>query len=62
MAALIRMMESPQGLPDHIKLSNGDRTLLLERMIRHYADHVDGFSRLKSFAVLREVFEQTAGN
>ena len=60
--ALTGMMESPQGLPDHIKISNVNRTLLLERIIRHYADHVDGFSRLKSFAVLREVFEQTAGN
>ena len=56
-AALIRMIGSPQGPPDDLKLSNQNRNLLLDRIIRHYAAHVDGFSRLKSFTVLKEVFE-----
>jgi DNA repair protein RecO (recombination protein O) len=56
MTALTRLLTSPQGPPDDIKLSNPNRNLLLERLIRHYAMHLDGFSRLKSFAVLREVF------
>jgi DNA repair protein RecO (recombination protein O) len=55
-AALNSLIESPQGPPKSIKLSNHSRTLLLERLIRHYSLHVDGFSRLKSFAVLQEVF------
>ncbi len=56
MTALTRLLTSSQGPPDDIKLSNANRNLLLERLIRHYAMHLDGFSRLKSFAVLQEVF------
>ena len=55
--ALARFLTNPQGPPDDIQLSNPHRNLLLERLIRHYALHIDGFSRLKSFAVLKEVFE-----
>jgi DNA repair protein RecO (recombination protein O) len=54
--ALVRLMSNSQGPPADIKLSNQNRALLLERLIRHYTVHLDGFSRLKSFAVLKEVF------
>jgi|WetSurSiteA1Bulk_404760.scaffolds.fasta_scaffold00292_2 DNA repair protein RecO (recombination protein O) len=57
-SALSEFLASPQGPPPDIRLSHASRTLLLERLIRHYSLHLDGFSRLKSFAVLREVFGQ----
>jgi DNA repair protein RecO (recombination protein O) len=55
-ATLRLMLDSPQGPPDKMRITNQDRTLLLERIIRYYAMHLDGFSRLKSFTVLQEVF------
>jgi DNA repair protein RecO (recombination protein O) len=55
-AALKLLALSMQGPPDKMQLSYRDRTLLLERIINFYTIHLDGFSRLKSFAVLQEVF------
>jgi DNA repair protein RecO (recombination protein O) len=55
-AALNLLVVSTQGTPDKVKLSNQDRTALLAGIISYYALHLDGFSRLKSFAVLQEVF------
>jgi DNA repair protein RecO (recombination protein O) len=54
--ALSDLMVHPQGPAAGLKLSNQNRYLLLDRIIRYYAQHLEGFSRLKSFAVLREVF------
>jgi DNA repair protein RecO (recombination protein O) len=45
-----------QGPPDTLKLSHNERTVLLESLIRYYSLHNDGFSRLKSYSILREVF------
>lgn len=54
--ALKLLIASPQGPPDKLQINNSDRTQLLERLIRYYALHLDGFSRLKSYSVLQEVF------
>jgi len=56
--ALNEIAENPQRSPDLSFLSQTDRNLLLERIIRYYGIHIDGFSRLRSFSVLQEVFEQ----
>jgi len=56
-AAMKLMLENPQGMPDFLALSKIDRNILLERIIRYYALYLDGFSKLKSFAVLQEVFK-----
>jgi len=56
-STMVRLLTSPQGPPDEIMLSNQNRSLLLERIVKYYAQHIDGFSRLKSLTVLREVFE-----
>jgi DNA repair protein RecO (recombination protein O) len=55
-AALELLMSFTKGPPDQIQLNNRDRILLLERIVGYYTRHIDGFSRLKSFAVLQEVF------
>lgn len=55
-AALRLLVANPQGPPDKLNMGNQDRNLLLERIIRYYALHVEGFSRLKSFTILQEVF------
>lgn len=56
--ALIQIAENPQGPPDLGYLSQHDRNQLLESIIRYFGQHIDGFSRLRSFPVLQEVFEQ----
>ena len=56
-SALIHMIGSTDGPPHGLILSNQHRMLLLDRIIRHYSLHVDGFSRLKTYAVLKETFE-----
>jgi DNA repair protein RecO (recombination protein O) len=56
LGALQLMLDNPQGPPDTLKITNNDRTLILERIIMYYTHHLDGFSRLKSFTVLKEVF------
>ncbi len=55
--ALGNLLKSKQGTPDSLQISNQDRSRLLESIINYYNLHIDGFSRLKSFAVLQEVFK-----
>jgi DNA repair protein RecO (recombination protein O) len=55
-SALILLLANPDGLPHDIGLSNQNRSLLLERIVRYYSQHMEGFSNLKSLQVLREVF------
>jgi DNA repair protein RecO (recombination protein O) len=55
-AAQACLMANSQGPVADLRLSNNSRILLLERIIRYYSLHVEGFSRLRSFTVLREVF------
>lgn len=55
--ALQVLLNNPQGAPDSVTLAHTGRTELLEEIIRFYARHIDGFSRLKSYAVLREIFK-----
>jgi DNA repair protein RecO (recombination protein O) len=56
--ALKTIALNPQSPPDLTGLSQSDRNELLESIIRYYRIHVDGFSRLRSFTVLQEVFGQ----
>lgn len=56
-AVLKQIADNAQGPPDQIILSNHERSMLLEGLIKFYGDHLDGFSRLKSYAVLQEVFK-----
>ena len=50
-------LNNPQGTPDSVMLTHTSRTELLEEIIRYYASHIDGFSRMKSYAVLKEIFK-----
>jgi DNA repair protein RecO (recombination protein O) len=50
-------LNNPQGTPDSVLLNQVSRTELLEEIIRYYTIHIDGFSRMKSYAVLREIFK-----
>jgi DNA repair protein RecO (recombination protein O) len=54
--ALTLLVTHPQGPPEILRLTGDLRALLLDRIIRHYAQHIEGFNRLKSMAVLQEVF------
>jgi DNA repair protein RecO (recombination protein O) len=54
--ALMRIAGNAQGPPDLSDVSHPDRNELLESLIRYYSNHIDGFSRLRSYAVLKEVF------
>ncbi|MBN1143172.1 MAG: DNA repair protein RecO [Bacteroidales bacterium] len=54
---MMDLLNNPQGPPDSVVLTHAGRTELLEEIIRYYASHIDGFSRLKSYAVLREIFK-----
>ncbi len=46
------------GYPNlsRLKMNHTDRHLILERLIRFYAIHIEGFEKLKSYQVLKEVF------
>lgn len=54
--ALKLLISCPQGPPDTLQMNNYQRAQLLDRLIRFYAHHVDGFSGLKSYPVLQEIF------
>ena len=56
-SALTKMLKSPQEIPENMNISNQNRTLLLDRIIRYYNLHLEGFSKLKSYTVLQEVFK-----
>lgn len=54
--ALVLLVTHPQGPPEILRITGVVRALLLDRIIRHYAQHIEGFNRLKSLSVLQEVF------
>jgi DNA repair protein RecO (recombination protein O) len=54
--ALQQIGSSVQSPPDLASITTMQRNELLERIISYYSLHIEGFSRLHSFKVLREVF------
>ena len=54
--ALRSMAGCTSGPPGQLGVNHAGRTELLESIIRYYSLHMDGFTRLKSYAVLQEVF------
>jgi DNA repair protein RecO (recombination protein O) len=54
-SALSALLACTEGPPE-LHLSQPERNQLLESIIRYYAMHIDGFSGLKSYAILQEVF------
>jgi len=46
------------GYPDlaRLKMNHNDRQLVLERILRFYAIHIDGMAKIRSYGVLKEVF------
>ncbi|MBN2812430.1 MAG: DNA repair protein RecO [Bacteroidales bacterium] len=54
--ALRSMAGCASGPPGQLGLNHAGRTALLESILRYYSLHIDGFTRLKSYAVLQEVF------
>lgn len=55
--SMMVILDNPQGPPDSVMLTHAGRTELLEEIIRYYARHIDGFSRMKSYDVLKEIFK-----
>jgi DNA repair protein RecO (recombination protein O) len=56
-SALLELINSPQGPPVLEYFGHTQRNELLDRIIRYYTVHIEDFSRLKSWAVLQEVFK-----
>jgi DNA repair protein RecO (recombination protein O) len=54
---LISLLSSPMTPPINVSITNIDRNLLLDSIIQYYILHLEGFSTLKSYAVLHEVFK-----
>jgi len=54
--SLLKLVHSSEAIPV-LSLTHSERNQLLERIIRHFSLHVDGFSRLRSYSVLQEVFD-----
>lgn len=52
------------GYPNlsRLKMNHHDRQVILERILRFYAIHIEGMDRLRSYAVLKEVFEGSGMN
>jgi DNA repair protein RecO (recombination protein O) len=55
--SLICLLSSSITPPDNVSITNTDRNLLLDSIIQYYLLHLEGFSKLKSYAVLQEVFK-----
>lgn len=56
MDAVIKMLQSPDFQLTGMQLNNQSRSVILERLIQYYNMHLDGILKLKSLAVLKEVF------
>jgi len=54
--ALVDLTSTSLAAPEKIFISQKTRTLLLERLVRYFALHIDGMDRLKSLQVLKEIF------
>jgi DNA repair protein RecO (recombination protein O) len=49
------LVDSPTK-PPHLQISKSGRNILLDLLVLHYSHHMDGFARIKSVEILREVF------
>jgi len=56
LSAISTLTAGSEGPPELLNLRHNERNELLESIIRYYTMHIDGFSGLKSYAVLQEVF------
>lgn len=54
--ALRALAGCASGPPAQLSLNHAGRAGLLESIIRYYTLHIDGFTRLRSYEVLQEVF------
>jgi DNA repair protein RecO (recombination protein O) len=55
-SAFAQMMKTPMAEPDEIRLTHINRALILDRILKYYAEHIDGMGRIKSLPVLKEIF------
>jgi DNA repair protein RecO (recombination protein O) len=55
-AAVADMLSNTPVQLGFIKLTNHSRSILLERILKYYTEHIDGISRLKSVQILKEIF------
>ena len=55
-SAITPLLSNSPGQLEIIKLTNNSRSILLERILRYYAQHLEGMSRLKSVQILKEIF------
>jgi DNA repair protein RecO (recombination protein O) len=55
--ALKTLALSPESPPELRHISHSQRNELVEGLIRYYSTHIEGFSRIKSYEILHEVFE-----
>jgi DNA repair protein RecO (recombination protein O) len=56
---LNQIAKNNSGPPDPLSLPRNARNEILERLIRYYSLHIEAFSRMKSYAVLQEVFSKS---
>jgi DNA repair protein RecO (recombination protein O) len=54
--AVAIILSNPPAQLELVELTNHSRSILLERILKFYAEHLDGLSRLKSVQILREIF------
>jgi DNA repair protein RecO (recombination protein O) len=54
--AVVKMMKIPMAQPDEIRLSPANRALILDRILKYYAEHIEGMGRIRSLPVLKEIF------
>jgi|WetSurMetagenome_2_1015567.scaffolds.fasta_scaffold129242_2 DNA repair protein RecO (recombination protein O) len=57
-AAMLWMMKNSLAQHTDIRLSHTARTLLLDCILKYYAEHQEGIGRIKSYGVLKEIFSE----
>jgi DNA repair protein RecO (recombination protein O) len=50
------MMKTSLAQAEKISLNKANRLILLEALVKYYEQHLDGMGRIKSVAVLKEIF------
>ncbi|MBN1159430.1 MAG: DNA repair protein RecO [Bacteroidales bacterium] len=52
-----QMLQWPEVQPEEIKLNNKTRTMLLDRLIQYYSNHMQEILKMKSLPILKEVLK-----
>jgi DNA repair protein RecO (recombination protein O) len=52
----LEMLDTSIAQPEKLRLTKANRLILLDALVKYYEEHLEGMGKIKSVAVLKEIF------